>query len=71
MHNKAQILCLNISHLSLKKMDQAKNIQEIKEVDKGLIANLMSSYLHKNEKYCSTMVALTYFLICQIFEKIV
>jgi hypothetical protein len=52
-------------------MDQAKNIQEIKEVDKGLIANLMSSYLHKNEKYCSTMVALTYFLICQIFEKIV
>jgi hypothetical protein len=59
VHNKAQILCLGIIHLSLKKMDWAKKIQEIKEVDKELVANLMSSYLHENEKYCSTMVTLT------------
>jgi hypothetical protein len=51
-----------------------KKIQKIKEVDKELVANLMSSYLHENEKYCSTMVALrqiNFLLICQIFEKVV
>jgi hypothetical protein len=36
-----------------------KKIQEIKEVDKELVANLMSSYLHENEKYCDTILALT------------
>jgi len=59
VHNKAQILCLGIIHLSLKKMDQAENIRKIKEANKGLVANLMYSYVHENEKYCSTMVALT------------
>jgi hypothetical protein len=40
-------------------MDRAKNIQEIKEADKGLVADLMSSYLHENGKYYSILVALT------------
>jgi hypothetical protein len=42
-----------------RKMDRANNIQEIKEVHKGFVADLMSSYLHENEKYCSTMVVLS------------
>jgi hypothetical protein len=60
VHNKAQILCPGIIHLSLKKMDRAKGRQtNKKEADKGPLADLMSSYLHENGKYCSTLAALT------------
>jgi hypothetical protein len=59
VHNKAQLFCLGIIHLSLKKMDWAKSIEEIKEASKRLIADLMSSYLHENGKYYSILVALT------------